>query len=136
MVTRNLLVVGVLVSGVLVIGVGTRHVLAQQGAAAPGAAPAITMRFDSMEGRATDAGRIYETTVRGNVVIRSGSGPVVLTTNNNAFVVGASNKAMHGSTTRIPMDLATLQVSVTPSGTIFQDQHGNKLTVETAVPPK
>jgi hypothetical protein len=66
-------------------------------------------------------------------LISTGVGALNLTTTPDAFIYTAPGKA--GMIARIPMDMATLQVCVTPAGTIFTDKEGDKLTLQTSQQP-
>ena len=131
--TRHLLAGGVLALGAVTAGAGTRHALAQQGAAT--APPALVVNCDSMKSRANEAGRGYETTLQVHVEISRAGGPVALTAGPDALTLGVGDSGKGPQTIRIPMDRATLRVTVTPSGTIFEDQHGDKLTVKMGASP-
>lgn len=124
--TRIHFSVTVVVAGLIAVCGASHFAFAQQ------AVPS-QVRYEAQQMHMVRQGQGNILVLQGDVKLsREDGGPLSLAATPDAFVYTAPGKA--ATTVRVPMDMATLQVSVTGSGTVFTDGKGDRLTVQTSSP--
>ena len=125
--TRSILGVGAVSVGLVAVGGASHFVRAQQ--SSPSRVQIECERLHFVRGSAG--------TAEGNVKLsRLDAGPITLAAAPDGLVYTCEEMpATTPSTIKVPMDMATLRVSVTASGTVFEDAKGDKLSVRTQASP-